>query len=132
MTERKLDKVALNSKAVTTKVTLRTENLKEKANITSLILGNFTKVISKKTIWMEKVLWFGLMALDTTEISNQVKLKAKAKKNLQTEIDTLESGKTTFKLEVESFIAIKIKPSARDNGKMARDIVGQTQLNKRK
>jgi hypothetical protein len=132
LTERKLDKVALNSKAVTTKVTLRTENLKEKANITSLILGNFTKVISKKTIWMEKVLWFGLMALDTTEISNQVKLKAKAKKNLQTEIDTLESGKTTFKLEVESFIAIKIKPSARDNGKMARDIVGQTQLNKRK
>ena len=70
---RKLEQVALNLKAVITKVILRTENLKEKASITSLILGSSTKANSKKTTWMEKALWFGLTALDTMEISKVAK-----------------------------------------------------------
>ena len=121
---RKLEQVALNLKAVITKVILRTENLKEKASITSLILGSSTKANSKKTTWMEKALWFGLTALDTMEISKVAKQKAKVKKNSPTEIDTLENGKTTFKTVAQSFIATKTKPNVKASGKMARDTVG--------
>ena len=71
--ERRLDKVGLNLKVGIMKVILKTENLKAKASITFLILESSTKATSKKTTWMEKALWFGLTALDTTAISNPAK-----------------------------------------------------------
>ena len=122
--ERRLDKVGLNLKVGIMKVILKTENLKAKASITFLILGSSTKATSKKTTWMEKAPWFGLMALDTMAISNPAKQKAKAKKNSPTEIDTLANGKTTFKPAAESFTATKTKQNVKDNGKTARDTVG--------
>ena len=44
--------VGLNSKEDTTKVSLKTANLKVKVHITFLIVVKYTRVISKITIWM--------------------------------------------------------------------------------
>jgi hypothetical protein len=93
-------------------------------NTTSLTLVSFMRENSEITIWKERVSWSGLISQGTREISRMERWKEKEPKYLHRETNILDSGKTTFSMELVCSSVLKIKLKDKESGQMAKEALG--------